>query len=385
MPGRSTHYRRPFIEHIWFGRTRWYEAPLWLVLAPAAAIYSMLHAVRNAFWRILRRRAPVRTISVGNLTVGGNGKTPFTLYLASRLRAHGLSVGIVSRGFGRRRMRGARAALVSDGREIKLGAEEAGDEPVMMAKAFAGPIAVARRRLDGIRLLKQSFNPDVVILDDAFQHSRLARDVDLVMVNRERGLGNGWRIPAGPMREKLGAIGRADAVILVSSGIATAPSALGPRQMARLSKVPILRASMRPRALVRSEQGRWIEEPIAMAGRRVLAVSGLADPSGFYAMLREIETDLVGVLEYPDHHNYSSADWQMILNFSPDADMVLTTEKDLAKLEKFPFRRNSLYALRIEVVMNAEDAARLDQITIAPARESGSGPAEAARSTCTAT
>lgn len=274
-------------------------------------------------------------------------------------------------------MRGARAALVSDGLEIKLAAEECGDEPLMMAKAFAGPIAVARRRLDGIRLLKESFNPDVVILDDAFQHSRLARDVDLVMVSRERGLGNGWRLPAGPMREKLGAIRRAHAVILISNGIANQPSALSARQMKELSTVPVLRASLRPRALVRSEQGRWIEEPLAMAGRRVLAVSGLADPSGFYAMLREIETDLVGVLEYPDHHGYTSADWQTILNFSPDADMVLTTEKDLAKLERFPFSRNALYALRLEVVMNADDAARLDELAISGVRENGAQAAEA--------
>ncbi len=380
MPGRSTDYRRPWIEHIWFGRTRWYEAPLWLLLAPAAAAYGALLALRNGFWRMMRRSATVRTISVGNLTVGGNSKTPFTLFLASRLHARGLRVGIVSRGFGRRRMRRARAALVSDGSEIKLGAEEAGDEPVMMAKAFAGPIAVARRRLDGVRLLEQSFNPDVVILDDAFQHSRLARDLDLVMVNRERGLGNGWRIPAGPMREKLSAIRRAGAVILVSSN-GSQPSALSARQMSRLSQVPLLRASIRPCALVRSDQGKWIEEPLAIGGRRVLAVSGLANPSGFYAMLREIDADLVGVLEYPDHHNYTSADWQMILNYSPDADMVLTTEKDLAKLEKFPFRRNSLYALRLEVVMNAEDEARLDEIAMGAVREHRANPAEAMRTT----
>jgi tetraacyldisaccharide-1-P 4'-kinase len=101
-----------------------------------------------------------------------------------------------------------------------------------------------------------------------------------------------------------------------------------------------------------------------MAGRRALAVSGLADPSGFYAMLHEIDTDLIGVLEYPDHHVYNSSDWQTILKAAADADIVLTTEKDLVKLEKFPFARDSLYALRLEVVMSAEDAARLDEIVL---------------------
>jgi tetraacyldisaccharide-1-P 4'-kinase len=134
--------------------------------------------------------------------------------------------------------------------------------------------------------------------------------------------------------------------------------------MKTIAQIPTLQATLRPKALVRYEQHNWIEVPVAMAGRRVLAVSGLADPSGFYAMLHEIETDLVGVLEYPDHHVYNSSDWQTILKAAANADIVLTTEKDLVKLEKYPFARDSLYALRLEVVMSAEDAARLDEIVI---------------------
>jgi tetraacyldisaccharide 4'-kinase len=108
-----------------------------------------------------------------------------------------------------------------------------------------------------------------------------------------------------------------------------------------------------------------------MAGRHVLAVSGLADPSGFYAMLHEIDSDLIGVLEYPDHHAYNPSDWHTIVKAAIDADIVLTTEKDLVKLEKFPFARDSLYALRLEVVMSAEDAARLDEIVIGSAAQAG--------------
>ncbi len=204
----------------------------------------------------------------------------------------------------------------------------------------------------------------MILLDDAFQHRALARDVDLVLINRERGFGDGHLLPAGPMREPLRAIRRADAAIIVSSGNADRKSAITSRQMRVISQIPTLRATLRPKALIRYEQGNWTEVPIAMAGRRALAVSGLADPSGFYAMLREVDTDLVGVLEYPDHHAYNSSDWQAIVKAAANADIVLTTEKDLVKLEKFPFARDSLYALRLEVVMSAEDAARLDQIVI---------------------
>jgi tetraacyldisaccharide 4'-kinase len=365
MPGRDTIQRRPRIEELWFGKLRWRQRAMVAGLLPASAVYRAGQSIRNAFWHYAKRRVPIRTISVGNLTVGGNGKTPFTLFLASRLQAHGLAVGIVSRGFGRIGRTREAATLVSDGTTIKLSPELAGDEPVMMAKSFRGAIVIAQRRIDGIRLLSEIAHPDVIVLDDAFQHRALARDVDLVLVNRERGLGNAHLIPAGPMREPLRAIRRAHAAILVSSGIPDLPSPITARQMKTISRIPTLRAMLRPKSLVRYEQGNWIEVPVvAMAGRRALAVSGLADPSGFYAMLRENETDLIGVLEYPDHHVYRLADWQTIVKAANDAEMVLTTEKDLVKLEKFPFARDSLYALRLEVVMSAEDKAQLDEIVI---------------------
>ena len=367
MPGREKIERRPWLEDLWYGRLPIFERTLALPLRPASFAYRIAQKLRNAYWRMQARSSGVRTISVGNLTVGGNGKTPFTLFLAMRLSERGLKVGIVSRGFGRSLVRGERAAIVSDGREIKLSAQDAGDEPLMMAKLFRGPIVVARRRIDGIELLKQIAHPDVVLLDDAFQHRALKRDVDLVMIGRERGFGNRRLLPAGPMREPLKAIRRAHAAILISGGDANRPSAITPRQMKKISRIPVLRATLRPHALVRVEKGSWVELPVGLAGRKVLAVSGLADPSGFYAMLHEIDADLVGVLEYPDHHDYSGADWQTIVNAARDADMILTTEKDLVKLEKFPFARDSLYALRLEVVMSAEDAARLDAIVMGEA------------------
>lgn len=369
MPARETIYRRPRIEDLWFGAPNWKRRAMILGLLPLSVAYRAGQELRNAFWHFAKRQAPLRTISIGNLTVGGNGKTPFTLFLASRLQARGLSVGIVSRGFGR--IADVRpAALVSDGTSVKLSPEEAGDEPMMMAKSFRGPIVVAKRRIDGVRLLNQITAADVVILDDAFQHRALARDVDLVLINRERGFGNGHLLPAGPMREPLRAIRRADAAIIVSSGSPERDSAITARQMKLISEIATLHATLRPRGLIRYEQGNWVELPIAMAGRRVLAVSGLADPSGFYTMLREVDTDLVGVLEYPDHHAYNSSDWQAIVKAAANADIVLTTEKDLVKLEKFPFARDSLYALRLEVVMSVQDAARLDEIVIGAATSS---------------
>ncbi len=190
MLGRSLVRKRPFLERLWREELRWYELPLWLPTVPAAALYACALAMRGAAWRLMRKRPGLATISVGNLTVGGSGKTPFTLFLAQKLAERGVSIGIVSRGY-RGRLAGGRAALVSDGERILLTPEQAGDEPVMMARRFDGPIAVARRRIHGIELLQRSAQVDAVVLDDAFQHIRLKRDFDLLLVNTERGLGNG--------------------------------------------------------------------------------------------------------------------------------------------------------------------------------------------------
>ena len=361
MPINEPSPNRPRIERLWQRDLPVHLLPAWVGLAAVAGFYRIGVGARHLYWRAMKQRSPVLTVSVGNLTVGGTGKTPFTLFLAGRLQSHGLRVGIVSRGYGRARSK-ARAELVADGGQLKIAPEDAGDEPAMMAKTFTGPIAVARRRIDAIDLLSKLGPIDAVILDDGFQHVRLNRDVDLLLVSDGRGFGNGWMLPAGPMREPLRAIDRADAIVVMNSSADT--SAIRPVQMKKLTARKILHASVRPRALICIENGVWRETPLTLVGRRVLAVSGLADSSGFYAMLRELDADLVAVFEYPDHHAYTNADWQAMVNAMRDADLVVTTEKDLVKLERFPFPRDSLYALRLEVTMDAAGARALDELIL---------------------
>jgi tetraacyldisaccharide 4'-kinase len=363
MQGRDPTPRRAGIERLWQPALRPLDYPLWLALTPASAAFRAGVAMRHLFWRFFRTTPAIPTISVGNLTVGGNSKTPFTLFLANRLRDRGRKVAILSRGYGAKSADDS-AALVSLQGELKVSIDEAGDEPAMMARSFDGPIVVARRRIKGIDLLEKMGSLDAVILDDGFQHVRLARAVDLVLVNAENGFGNGWMLPAGPMREPIRAAHRADAAIVVDRGPGQ-PSAITSSQMKRLAgAAKVLHASVRPSALIVPENGRWRETPAPLANRPVLAVSGIANPAGFYAMLHELEADLTGVLEYPDHHDYSAADWQAIVAAARNADLVVTTEKDLVKLERFPFARDSLCALRLEVKMNDDDARELDTIVL---------------------
>lgn len=360
----STTSRTPYlrrIEPLWARRLAPAQRLLWAALVPPAEIYGVAAACRAAFWRGLRRRrTSLPLVSIGNLTVGGNGKTPFTLYLAKRLAASGIATAIVSRGWGA--VRGRRAAYLARlGPGAVAEVEEIGDEPAMMAQSFAGPIAVARRRIDAIRLLEQLGGIDAVLLDDAFQHLRLPRDFDLLMVNAGRGFGNGWTLPAGPLRERLSALRRADAVVLLETGVeaSCAPDVIA---LAEAARVPVYRAALRPRALVRAAAQRWQELPLALGGRRVLALSGLADASGFHAMLAGLHAQVVATLEFPDHHAYSLADWQCVASAAAKAEMVVTTEKDLVKLQRFTLATDSLYAVRLEVSMGADEQRLLDLV-----------------------
>ncbi len=332
-------------------------------------LYSGALKLRERWWQARASATGVTTISVGNLTVGGNGKTPFTLFLASRLRQRGLAVAIISRGWGRK---SGNALMVSDGANILSSPRDAGDEPVMMGKSFAGPIAVARRRIDAARLLSAHARFDLFVLDDGFQHLRLRRDLDLILINAHRGLGNGWVLPAGPLRESPGAAARADAVVLIdsaSSGTQTPASnadahlwQLGAPALNGLplrEPTPILRASIRPHSMVCVDRAAWRESPLALAGRRIVAVSGLADSTGFHAMLTRLGAQLVATLAFPDHHDYSPHDFENILAAARGADQIVTTEKDLVKLERFPKPDVSLYALRLAVSMSPDDEARL--------------------------
>jgi tetraacyldisaccharide 4'-kinase len=300
-------------------------------------------------------------VSIGNLTVGGNGKTPFTLFLAARLRQQGLRIGIVSRGY--RGTASRSAGLVSDGRKIMMTALEAGDEPVMMAKSFDGPVAVARRRIDAINLLATNGLAEAAVLDDGFQHIRLRRDFDLLVINETVGFGNGRLLPAGPLREPLRAIRRADAIVRLES-----PGACAVGIDTLLSDyargMPVLRARFEPSSMTYSDNGRWHERPLMLEGRRVVAVSGIANAVGFHAMVDALGAKVVRAFAYPDHHDYTPDDWNPIVAAAGRADMVVTTEKDLVKLEGFADPQFPLGALRLEIAMEPLEDRRLTTLIL---------------------
>jgi tetraacyldisaccharide 4'-kinase len=320
---------------VWAGRTPGARA-LRAALVPAALAYGLGAAVRNRLYDrgvLAARRVPARVVSVGNLTVGGTGKTPTALWLAEALRARGARVGIVARGY--RKARTGVVVVGEAGRPL-VSAREGGDEAVLLARRFRGPVVTGERRAEAAAFACARFGLDTIVLDDGFQHRALARDADLVLLAGDEGAQ--WPLPAGPLREWAGGLARADALLALDG----APPWRGPQ--------PLFRGALRPTALVRAEGERWVEEPLAgLAGAPVVAVAGIARPERFAAALAGGGAVVREALRFPDHHVYGDADVAAIARAGRGATVV-TTEKDLTKLAGRPGLA-ALRALRVALAV----------------------------------
>lgn len=324
----------------------------WLLLLPASWIFGLGAYLRDLGYRLgvlPVERATIPVVSVGNLAVGGTGKTPMTLWLARQLGDAGLRVAIVLRGYAGT---ASGVTVVSAGAGPVVSASVGGDEAVMLAKCFDGPVLTARRRIDGVNAAAE-MGCDVAVLDDGFQHRALARDFDLVLINRRsRGL-----LPAGPLREGWGALNRADAVALVCKSESDEQTEMSAVPAGK----PVFLVRFAATALVETDAGRWHELAVGMlSGRQVAVVSGIAEPGPFYDTVRQWEGQIEEFFEYPDHHLYTKTDWQQLLRKTRHIDLIVTTEKDLVKLECFPFARGKLVAVRIlPQVERGEELVRL--------------------------
>jgi tetraacyldisaccharide 4'-kinase len=201
-------------------------------------------------------------------------------------------------------------------------------------------------RVAAARVAIEQHGANAIVLDDGFQHWRLERDLDVVLVDGRIGFGNGAMLPAGPLREPVSALRRAGAIVVTKG--AAAPELA--QELARAAPgTPRFAADLVPRSLVGLDDGVLVERPLGdIVGRRVVTVSGIAQPAPFYEHLGQLEARAVEVLEFPDHHAYTAGDWQRISHVAHQADLVVCTEKDLVKLRRFPFARGSLVALRVD-------------------------------------
>ena len=293
------------------------------LLAPFAWAYgALMRARRHAYAAGLLRseRAAAKVVIVGNLTVGGTGKTPLTIWLARELAARGLKVGIVSRGYGGSDAGPRTVRPHSDWRQV-------GDEPLLIARRSGCATVVARDRLAGARALIAS-GASVILTDDGLQHLRLARDCEIVVLDGARGLGNARVLPAGPLREPLTAPPPPDAVVV--NGAAEHASLRQALESAALQRAgpPLgMRLVMQEaRRLDGSGSARALRE---FGGSRVHAIAGIGNPARFF---RELRAQGIDVIEhaFPDHHRFAPRE----LAFA-DTLPVLMTEKDAVKCASF--------------------------------------------------
>lgn len=292
------------IERIWYGG----GAVAWPLL-PLAALFWLVITLRRIAYRrglLASHRLPTPVIVVGNLTVGGTGKTPLVIWLARHLAAHGWRPGVVSRGYG---AHVAGPTFVEPDTDPRL----AGDEPVLVARRAGCPVVVDRDRMRGGHWLIGQAGCNVLIADDGLQHYRLARDLEVCVVDGARRFGNGFLLPAGPLREGRTRLRSVDLVITNGTPLS------GEHAMALVPG----------EAYMLVDPGR--REPLAAwRDRAVVALAGIGHPARFFRMLEDAGMAVEG-RAFPDHHSYAPAD------IAPPADgrPVLMTEKDAVKCREF--------------------------------------------------
>ncbi len=331
-------------------------------LVPAAWAYGAAVAARNRAYDLgflPVHRLGCRVLCVGNLTVGGTGKTPTVIALADALVRRGQKPCILLRGYGGR---AAGGSVVSDGNAVLLDWRQAGDEAVLLARRLPGvPVVIGADRVRAGAAALARFRPDVLLLDDGFQHRRLHRDVDLVLLDAADPFGGGRLLPRGGLREPVRSLARAHAVLVTRAD--EAPDRERVRaQLAACGVAPAAWSRHRPAELLDLAAGgaRPLE---ALRGRRVFALSGIGRPQSFQRTLQGLGACLVGREVFPDHHAYTCEDAAAVARAAAasGAEWIVTTEKDAVRLPEAGALGRPTLALRIalELLAAAPELERL--------------------------
>ncbi|MGQ9451273.1 MULTISPECIES: tetraacyldisaccharide 4'-kinase [Leclercia] len=321
------------IARIWSG-----ESPLWLLLLPLSWLYGLVSGlIRLSYKAGLKRawRAPVPVVVVGNLTAGGNGKTPVVIWLVEQLTRRGIRVGVVSRGYGGK---AERYPLLLTPQTTTA---EAGDEPVLIFQRTGAPVAVSPVRSEAVQALLNQTDVQIVITDDGLQHYALARDKEIVVIDGVRRFGNGWWLPAGPMRERASRLHSVDAVI-VNGGTAQA------------GEIPM---QLRPGLAVNLLTGER-RDVAELPG--LVAMAGIGHPPRFFSTLEACGARLLNRVPLADHQALSLS---QVAGFTAPGQTLIMTEKDAVKCRSFA--RDNWWYLPVDAELQGEQPERLLQELIA--------------------
>lgn len=302
---------------------RGWQRPGWVnrLLYPVSLLYAAAMAARRLAYRrgvFRRHKLPVPLVVVGNLCVGGTGKTPLVMELVEAMKSRGMTPGVIARGYRARPGRWPRAAGTGG-----ADAAQVGDEAALIARRCRVPVMVGPDRRQSAEALLGRHRCDILVSDDGFQHLQLHRDLDIVVIDARRRFGNAWCLPAGPLREPPAALKRAGIVVANDSGGDTDARPGEFRMAARIDRAVYLGGTPRSDAAPRQRALR------DFAGRPVHAVAGIGHPARFFRQLRALGLD-VAAHPRPDHHRFTARDFA----FATASDTVLMTEKDAVKCEE---------------------------------------------------
>jgi tetraacyldisaccharide 4'-kinase len=341
----------------------WIKIILFPLSWAAAQLYGQ--GVRLRLWLYRRqfftaRHLPLNVISIGNLVVGGTGKTPHTALLAAYLQKKGLRVAVLSRGYRGKKMK--TGAVISNDRTVTGSLEDGGEEPYWLAQKLPGiPVVVGRDRYQSGLLCHRTWRTEWAILDDGFQHLALTRQINILLWPANHRPGSGELLPLGRLREPLREIRRADLILI------THAERLDPSERTVLKKdfqsgpapVPVFFSVHKPAVLWRYPDHSFF--PLErLEGKRVLAFCGLADPGSLFFSLNQLGADPVKLIEFPDHHVYREQDKRSleVLGRSCGVEVLITTEKDALKLGDW--NREDLQILVLGIAIEIEDPAFWD-------------------------
>lgn len=307
----------------------WYW-PLLALLWPVSRLFSLVALQRREHLQRVQAMLPVPVVVVGNISVGGTGKTPLLCELATTLSRYEKRVGIISRGYG--------GSYGGDPRLVKVTDNPAvvGDEPLLIARATHCPVVIAHDRLAAARYLIEHAAIDIILSDDGLQHYALPRSVEIVVLDGERGLGNGFSLPAGPLREPASRLQEVDFVVVNGATNAV----FHPVQLV---------TQVMPEYWVAVASGEIM--PLEALEGRVHAVAGIGNPGRFFNTLRSLGLDVIEH-PFPDHHHFVFSD----LDFS-DGFPVVMTEKDAVKCSFFS--KEKVYALHTQMPLSSQWVSQL--------------------------
>ena len=334
-------------------------------LSPLGWLYGVAADARNALYDrgiFKTHTLGARTISIGNLTTGGTGKTPLVAHVARLLADSGEKVCILTRGYGRKNP--ANSVLVSDRSAVRCDARHGGDEPVELAYKLIGKAAVIadRDRIKGAQRALRELGSTVFVLDDAFQHRRAERDVDIVCIDSTNPWGNGEILPAGTLRERARNIERADVIVITRTDLVKDVASIeGEIRKLNLQAV-VFRSANNISRIVELQEflgAKMDDKGSAAIERPLFAFCGLGNPSNFFRQLELKGLDLAGRKTYPDHHFYTQRDITEIEKRarSSGSECLITTVKDAVRLTKAKFSLPCFVA-EIETVIADEEAFR---------------------------